>query len=54
MSQIKTETRAVRANTSPLFASVWLTLFNELRKNYLEQNNSHLDSSPSAYPETHE
>jgi hypothetical protein len=36
MNQYNANTNGDLVNTAPLFASVWLALFNELRKNYLE------------------
>ena len=37
MNQQKTETHNTVANTAPLFASVWLALYCELRKTYSDQ-----------------
>ena len=37
MNQIKQKPNGVVVVTEPLFASVWLALFNELRKNYIER-----------------
>lgn len=36
MNQYNANTNGGLADTAPLFASVWLALFNELRKNYME------------------
>ena len=36
MNHYNTEKNGALVNTSPLFASVWLALFSELRKNYNE------------------
>jgi hypothetical protein len=37
MNQQKTETNQLAANSPPLFASVWLALYSELRKTYSAQ-----------------
>ena len=37
MNLYETETNGVLADAAPLFASVWLALFNELRRNYYER-----------------
>ena len=50
MNQYKAETNVSLVDTTPLFASVWLALFNQLRKNLVERRlaiaaskeNSHL------------
>jgi len=34
MSHYKTDTNGTMITTAPLFASVWLALFNVLRKNF--------------------
>lgn len=36
MNKYNTDSNAALATSAPLFASVWLALFNELRKNYNE------------------
>lgn len=36
MKQYNTESKRALVSTEPLFASVWLALFSELRKNYNE------------------
>jgi len=36
MNQYKTNRNGTLVNAEPLFASVWLALFSELRKNYNE------------------
>jgi len=36
MNQYNTDSNGALVNTAPLFASVWLALFNQLRKNYSE------------------
>jgi len=36
MNHYEANTNGGLVNTAPLFASVWLALFNELRKSYLE------------------
>jgi len=38
MNHIKQKPNGAVAATEPLFASVWLALFNELRKNYIERH----------------
>jgi len=50
MNHYKAETNVSLVDTTPLFASVWLALFNQLRKNFIERRlaiaaskeNSHL------------
>lgn len=37
MSHSKTEADGTLVTHAPLFASVWLALFNQLRKNYAER-----------------
>ena len=37
MSHYKAETNVSLVDTTPLFASVWLALYNQLRKNYVER-----------------
>jgi hypothetical protein len=37
MEPYKTETDSAIGDAAPLFASVWLALFNELRKSYAAQ-----------------
>lgn len=37
MNHYETDTSRPLANPTPLFASVWLALFNTLRKNYNER-----------------
>jgi hypothetical protein len=37
MKHHEADTNGARVNTTPLFSSVWLALFNELRKNYVER-----------------
>ena len=37
MNHYKTETTVPLVDTAPLFASIWLALFNELRKNFEER-----------------
>ena len=37
MNQYETNTNGALVNPAPLFASVWLALFNVLRKNYKER-----------------
>ncbi len=37
MKHHKADTNGARVNTRPLFSSVWLALFDELRKNYIER-----------------
>jgi hypothetical protein len=50
MNQLESETNGAMAAAEPLFASVWLALFYELRKHYLERrlmrNASPRDSHP--------
>jgi len=36
MNHFKAETNVSLVDSTPLFASVWLALFNQLRKNYVE------------------
>lgn len=36
MNKYNTDNNGALVTTAPLFASVWLALFNELRKNYNE------------------
>ena len=36
MNQYNTDNNGALVTTAPLFASVWLALFSELRKNYNE------------------
>lgn len=36
MNQYNTDDNGALVTTAPLFASIWLALFNELRKNYNE------------------
>jgi hypothetical protein len=40
-----TDTNGTQVNNTPMFSSVWLTLFNKLRNNYSERR---LDSVASA------
>ncbi len=37
MNHYKSETNVSLVDTAPLFASVWLALFNQLRKNFIER-----------------
>ncbi len=37
MNHYKTDTNGALVDTAPLFASVWLALFNEIRKNFYER-----------------
>ena len=37
MNQYETKTNGTLIADAPLFASVWLALFNELRKNFVER-----------------
>lgn len=37
MNHLKQETNGAMATAEPLFASVWLALFYELRKNFAER-----------------
>ena len=37
MNHYKPETNVSLVDTTPLFASVWLALFNQLRKNFVER-----------------
>ena len=37
MNHLKQESNGAMVATEPLFASVWLALFNEIRKNYIER-----------------
>lgn len=36
MNRYKTDNNGALVNTAPLFASVWLALFNVLRKSFIE------------------
>lgn len=47
MSPYKTEKPHTAVETAPLFASVWLALFDELRKNYLAQKAAGLKAKTS-------
>jgi len=38
MNQLNTSSNKDLADTKPLFASTWIALFTELRKNYNERN----------------
>jgi hypothetical protein len=37
MKHHEADTKGARVNTTPLFSSVWLALFNALRKIYIER-----------------
>jgi hypothetical protein len=37
MNNHETKSNRPQVDTAPLFASVWLALFNELRKQYIER-----------------
>ena len=37
MNHYKADTDVSLVDTTPLFASVWLALYNQLRKNYIER-----------------
>jgi hypothetical protein len=37
MNHYKADTEVSLVDTKPLFASVWLALYNQLRKNYVER-----------------
>jgi hypothetical protein len=37
MKHNKADTNGTQVETIPMFSSVWLALFNELRKNYIER-----------------
>jgi hypothetical protein len=37
MNHYKADTDVSLVDTTPLFASVWLALYNQLRKNYVER-----------------
>jgi len=45
MNHVKQESNGAMAATQPLFASVWLALFNEIRKNYIERRSVKSESS---------
>lgn len=50
MKTHEANTSRVRGNAAPLFSSVWLALFNELRKLYVERRleaNANTNCSPS-------
>ena len=55
MNQYKQESNGVVAAAEPLFASVWLALFFELRKNYIERrsakNSAESVDSASTHPQ---
>ena len=38
MNNIETNSNEAMHNTKPMFASTWMVLFTELRKNYNERN----------------
>lgn len=52
MNQYNANTNGGLVDTAPLFASVWLALFNELRKNYMERRLQ--AASNTTRPETSE
>jgi hypothetical protein len=37
MKYNKADTNGTQVETTPMFSSVWLALFSELRKNYIER-----------------
>ncbi len=37
MNHYETDTNGALVNPAPLFASVWIALYNELRKNFIER-----------------
>ncbi|MDH3903850.1 MAG: hypothetical protein OES90_11580 [Xanthomonadales bacterium] len=47
MNDFKTSRNDVLVDTKPMFASTWIVLFNELRKNY---NDRHLVDSENKEP----
>jgi hypothetical protein len=47
MNQLKPNNSGVLIDTTPLFASVWLALFNVLRKNYSERRQAAASHSAS-------
>ncbi len=52
MNHYDTNKNGALVNTAPLFASVWLALFNELRKSYMERR---LESANNTrHPEVNE
>jgi len=38
MNHLQTDREVLRSDTKPLFASVWLALYSELRKNYADRH----------------
>ena len=53
MNHLNTDREILRTETKPLFGSVWLALYSELRKNYTERHleGSGAASEPEAIPE---
>jgi hypothetical protein len=45
MNHLKQESNGEMAAAEPLFASVWLALFYEIRKNYIERRLAQAESS---------
>ncbi len=46
MKHLKQEPNGAMVATAPLFASVWLALFNEIRKNYIARRTVKSANSP--------
>lgn len=50
MSHYKQESNGEMVTTEPLFASVWLALYHEIRKNYAEYRSMKSSRSPDSQP----
>jgi len=52
MNHLDTDREVVRTDAKPLFGSVWLALYSELRKNYTERHlaGNRVAGKPEALP----
>lgn len=52
MNHLDTDREALRTDAKPLFGSVWLALYSELRKSYTERHlaGNKIAGNPEAFP----
>jgi len=52
MNHLDTDREVLKTDAKPLFASVWLALYSELRKNYTERQlaGNKIAGKPQAFP----
>lgn len=54
MNPYKTDNNQAAVDRAPIFASVWLTLFNELRKNQVKRQSADFTLNATAQPKAPE